>query len=385
MQPFSNPPEVADKLLQPPEKRKPPPIKTHKNKGINVSPFTPEVSTVTKQDKYTNLVIFSVFFLSLLAQPFLISSEQNFYYSRGIANFDSFFNKIPDKTKVFIKILFATFISFIFYNISSLFQPLSIISSGLLTISLFFDSDLMSKIFSSFGFSAAIITSLLAIYCSFKMIQNSFNQKNQILWYFYQFFQIIFITISCIFKYELCFLFALYLLTFLILLLNKNYEINDKLFAFFTTLLFFVISFVFLFVLDSKTQVMRISFDLPSPSDLFAAIIQNDKNGLTFISFVSAIPCFIFSSNKLNKADYFILFTSTITFLLSFIFAPLSDSPDILIRAIVVRLIFLMFCGQILSKSAPFGIIFSFVIVVYSITSHFVSLPHLSVFQRFYM
>ena len=382
--PFSNPPTVRNTLLQPPQKREPPPIKTHKMRGIQVSPYLAEITPVEPQSKFlSQFIIFLVFFLSLTAQSFLVS-EQNFYYSRGIAIFDSYFEGMSNSAKSVIKILFASIISFAFYNISSIISSESFISCGLVTIALFFDSDLMTRVFNSFGFSLALITSLLSIYFSLKMINVCFKSREKRIWHVFQFLQIISITVSCIFKYELCFLYAMYLVAFLSALFNKKYQINDKLLCVFSTLLFSLLSFLTLHVLDSKTQIMRISFDLPSSSDLFVKIIQNDRNGLIFISLVLSIPCYLYSlaKEKFTKADFIIMFTSVITFLLAFVFAPLSDSPDILMRAIVVRLTFITFSAQILSKATFLGIISSLLILFYSISSHFITLPHLTFLQQ---
>ena len=376
-QPFSNPPKTSQRLLSPAIKR-PPTIKRLQNqstrKGIKVSSISIQEKPPNNPQKLQKqLILFLIFFTILFVEEFFIEGKS--VHSRGILLINSIFEKITFIPIQILTILLASLTMLVFYNFSSFCSPFSI-TPILITFFLFLDTDLISLFFGSIGFTIAIFSSLFSLQLTIKMITIS-KQQLSFKWYFYQLLSLVFITISCICKYELSFLYLIHLIAFIFVVIDKKYDVNEKLLPLLTTLVFYVISIGFLFIFDSKTQIMRISFDTSSSLEVISCLAMMDQNGFFLSSLIVMIPCLFIGKNNLYSSPYFTLFIVLyLTSIYSAFRGFLSDSPDLFVRSAILRLIFIGLSSWSLSSANKIGMILTIISGLYFICSLFITLPH---------
>ena len=320
---------------------------------------------------FTREIIFLTAFIIYFIRLNFISKET--VNSCGIALIDETMKNVANMTHIpetIMKPFFASIFSASFFSFSSVFSQTSFVPF-ITTVFLTLDTKLTNMLLSSYGFSLAASFSMLSMLYSTKSIISQTSATAYVLNIFAATF---FASAAIVFKYELQILFFISLISIMTLITkSKGSNASEKAFAVFSFIIIFVVSIVVLFVIDSRTQIIEISFDIPLWKDGISTILQMDSNGFSLISIIFGF--FMVFTSKFNISECIAIGAFVILAIIAQIF-PVSVNPDLTMRSIVIRISLIGLSSAILSRNENIGLVLSCVAGIYEIVGSFISLPN---------
>ncbi|EAY02296.1 hypothetical protein TVAG_275700 [Trichomonas vaginalis G3] len=378
--PFSTPPKFYNTLDRPPQKRMQRinlDSRKKLTKGIRVSSVyrhnTVIEDSISDRTLRSSFLIITIFFISSFAFSFFITPSENIIKSHAIDWVNDFI-QMTVQNDIMYKAFNSTIISLFaygFYSIATIFfytPNVGVIT----TLTIFLDRSFVSMLYGSFGFSLTLFLVISTVLFSLKL------QKSEILslpWIVSAFLSILTASFATIMKYELCFMFLVPLILVLGCFTSPkkapSWPVGILIFF-----LLLIISILTLFKIDSSYHIMRSSFDIPSSKDCIISIINADSNGLMILYVISCIPVLAFERKVLSVTNILIALFSIINSILTSICSFVSDIPDLALRGISCRLIFIAIISSLIASNSKIGLVCSSLCFIVALIDNFVPLPH---------
>lgn len=387
---FSSTPKFYNLLNRPPQKRDAQHFSSGRSKlvkPIRVSTClrhnTTFDDTINERSFKSSFAIFLLFYIIALSYSFFVEITNVEIESKVINLLDQMISNQITNNYIYTAIssLVISLFAHKFYSLSTAFfySP----NVGVLaTLCIFIDKKLINMIYSSITFTICLFLILSTIYYSLKL---SFTHMQSVKWIIYVIFSILSASLATLMRFELCFLF---IVPFIIMIGCctspdvKNWPITALIF-----LITFIISIMTLLKIDSNYHLMRYSFDIPSKKECFAAIFRADSNGMLILFSITILIVFIsqiiYGNMQIFQKNVLIALFSIAIAIISSHCAFVSDIPDLELRGLACRLMYLAMLSSIVASNSRIGVLFTFLCIIYASINLIIDLPHTTFYNRY--